>query len=545
MATCVATRVDGQLVQMRAATLEFCGDARSSDRRKLVFVGRKAALLSEGARSLVPPKLPADVWEGLVSSVDAGDDGDKASTMFLGDDGTPATVVAAVLPEACSRHASPVRPHALSKLVAQGVGSSASAAVIAVLDDASYVGGAALAIGRAFPFYQTKTSAATKPDQLVSISFADSRGTLVPRIPFDACAAAATAVRRTARIVDVPPDSMSTTEFVKEARATAARLEASGKSVSVEVISGEALRERGYGMLWAVGKAAEEPPALVVLSHVPEGATETVALVGKGIVYDTGGLSLKSKEAMPTMKCDCGGAAAVMSAFEAAVAIGSGTRTLALHCVLCLAENAIGPGAVRNDDIVRGLSGRTVEINNTDAEGRLVLGDGVAHCTAIPPKLPGLSGKQQPDTIIEMATLTGAQMIATGMRHAGVVASHEALERAAVRAGLHTGDMVHPLPFCPEFYRKEFESKVAEMKNSVKNRNNAQSSCAATFIYEHLHPEYTGGWLHVDLAGPAWIDDRGTGFGVGLALGLLGVDGFEAAAHEEGGEQASKRARTA
>ena len=107
----------------------------------------------------------------------------------------------------------------------------------------------------------------------------------------------------------------------------------------------------------------------------------------------------------------------MLAAFEAAVEIGL-PEGKSLTLVLCLAENAIGPGAVRNDDIIEGLSGLTCEINNSDAEGRLVLADGVAHATALPPKLPGLADGEQPDLIVDMATLTGAQMIATGMRHA-------------------------------------------------------------------------------------------------------------------------------
>jgi len=248
--------------------------------------------------------------------------------------------------------------------------------------------------------------------------------------------------------------------------------------------------------------------------------------VGKGIVYDTGGLSLKTKDGMPGMKADMGGAAACLAAFEAAVQIGVGDGR-GVHLILCLAENAIGPGAVRNDDVICGLSGLTVEINNSDAEGRLVLADGVAHATALPPRLPGLPADAQPDLIIDMATLTGAQLIATGKRHAGVVANTEAVEARAVAAGLSSGDTVHPLPFVPEFYQPEFKSEVADMRNSVKDRSNAQASCAANFVFEHLHPAYKGGWLHVDMAGPAFIDGRGTGYGVGLALGLLRVDGFK------------------
>ena len=212
---------------------------------------------------------------------------------------------------------------------------------------------------------------------------------------------------------------------------------------------------------------------------------------------------------------------------------------------------------MRNDDVISGLSGLTCEINNSDAEGRVVLADGVAHATALPPKLPGLADGAQPTLVVDMATLTGAQLIATGKRHAAVVSNLDEVEDAAVKAGKVSGDMVHPLPFVPEFYRNEFKSEVADMKNrcaamnctqtlgfcgsvlkdrrsrvslvvySVKDRSNAQSSCAANFVYEHLHKEYKGGWLHVDLAGPAFLEERGTGFGVGLALALLKVEGFD------------------
>jgi len=276
----------------------------------------------------------------------------------------------------------------------------------------------------------------------------------------------------------------------------------------------------GFGGLWNVGRAATQPPAMVILSHTPTGATQATALVGKGIVYDTGGLGLKSKEGMCGMKMDMGGAAALLGAFEAAVASGHAQQ---LHLILCLAENAIGSKAFRHDDIVRLLSGNTCEINNTDAEGRLVLADGVAYASCVPPRLPG---GLVPSLIVDMATLTGAQMVATGKRHAALVCDDANVEAAALAAGRASGDLAHALPFCPEFYRAEFKSKVADMKNSVKDRGNAQASCAATFVYEQLHPEYGGAWLHVDMAGPAFDADRATGYGVGLVLALLKVEGF-------------------
>ena len=169
---------------------------------------------------------------------------------------------------------------------------------------------------------------------------------------------------------------------------------------------------------------------------------------------------------MVGMKSDMAGAAAMLAAFEAAVSRGTPQR---LHLVLCLAENAIGPLALRNDDILRLLSGKTVEINNTDAEGRLVLGDGVALASA-PGGLPG----PVPGLVVDMATLTGAQLVATGKRHAAVLSNSAAAEARAGAAGLRSGDLVFPILYCPELLKGEFASKVADMRNSVKNRANAQ-----------------------------------------------------------------------
>ena len=234
-----------------------------------------------------------------------------------------------------------------------------------------------------------------------------------------------------------------------------------------------------------------------------------IGLVGKGITYDTGGLSLKTKTGMVGMKTDMGGAAAVLGAFWAACRLQIRREITA---VLCIAENSIGADATRPDDVLRMYSGRTVEVNNTDAEGRLVLADGLAW----------LAKHVKPDLIVDCATLTGAQLVATGKRHAAVYTNDEALEDRLVELGKRTGDLVHPLPYAPEFYRKEFHSRVADLRNSVKDRANAQSSCAGQFLAEHLRP-FEGRWAHVDLAGPATSGGRGTGFGVALLCGLAGL----------------------
>ncbi|XP_078738108.1 putative aminopeptidase NPEPL1 isoform X2 [Lampetra fluviatilis] len=311
-------------------------------------------------------------------------------------------------------------------------------------------------------------------------------------------------VRLAARIVDMPCSEMNTDHFLEEIAVVGKEL-----GLTPTVIRGEELKERGFGGIYGVGKAACNPPALAVLSHKPEGATQTIAWVGKGIVYDTGGLSMKGKTAMPGMKRDCGGAAAVLGAFRAAVKQGFCEN---LHAVFCLAENAVGPNATRPDDIHRLYSGKTVEINNTDAEGRLVLSDGVVFA----------SRDLEADIILDMATLTGAQGIATGKHHAAVLTNRAEWELACCVAGRRSGDLAHPLVYCPELHFSEFSSSVADMKNSVADRGNAQSSCAGLFIAAHLGFDWPGVWVHVDIASPVHVGERATGFGVALLLSLFG-----------------------
>ncbi|GAB9476558.1 Metalloprotease family m17 [Globisporangium polare] len=314
------------------------------------------------------------------------------------------------------------------------------------------------------------------------------------------------------RLTDAPPNELHSDTFVAEALRVAKRT--NSKAV---VIQGEELNKRGFGGIYGVGKAAHHLPALVALSHYPEGASadaKGVTLVGKGIVYDTGGLSIKTGGFMVGMKRDMGGAASLLAAFEAAVLAKNTTDKTPIHVVLCIAENAVGPLATRPDDIHTLYSGKTVEINNTDAEGRLVLADGVAYAVK----------HLNPKVIVDMATLTGAQGIATGQRIAAIYTNDEDLERLAVTAGKKSGDLVHPVPYAPEFFRAEFKSTVADMKNSVKNRTNAQVSCAGQFIGNHLGEyETTGRWLHVDMAFPIKTDDdeRSTGFGVAFIQSLL------------------------
>ena len=184
--------------------------------------------------------------------------------------------------------------------------------------------------------------------------------------------------------------------------------------------------------------------------------------------------------------------------FATAVALGNLKQPL--HGLLCLAENAVGPKSTRPDDIHIMLSGKSVEVNNTDAEGRLVLSDGVFYAYKY----------LKAGVIMDIATLTGAQGIATGRNHAAIYCNSDELEDLAVTAGKYSGDLTFPIPYCPEFYRNEFRSVVADMKNSVADRSNAQSSCAGQFIGNHLEEFLAKGgqWLHIDMASPAFAERK-------------------------------------
>lgn len=437
--------------------------------------------------------------QGMIEDAGPGDFGRLVATWTSAKD-APERLAVGLLPDAVSRHVSPTRAHAITELCLKAdLRNSGRAGVLLVLDDASHWVAAAVAVARALPLYSRKTGKVRVAE--ISVLAVDPQGRILPP-PVEALEIAAGA-RWAASMVDRPTSELDAASFVEEAKQLVKGL----KHVTTSVIVGDELIKHGLGGIHAVGRAAVVAPRLLMLEHAPRLPRRTVALVGKGIVYDTGGLALKPRDGMTGMKGDMGGAAAVVGAFRALAATGCPDRVLAY---VPLAENAIGPESYRNDDIIGMHSGKTVEVNNTDAEGRILLADAASHAVTT----------HQVNVLIDAATLTGAQLVATGRRHAAIVSNLEALERRAIAAGLASGDIVHPLPFAPEFFQREFKSDVADMKNSVKDRSNAQSSCAAQFVWSHV--ERSGvPWLHVDLAGPATADGRGTGYGVALLAELV------------------------
>lgn len=474
----------------------FSSEAPAPSTGPLLWLGRRARLLDSATQALLPKEL-LPLWPAMVESLSPKDGGDATATWLPQAGGAPRRVVVAALPDGASRHNSPGRADAVADLVGKHSGGG-DLTVVLLLDSAAHGFAAGCAAARVFPSYSRKGDKDGGRLRRVTVHLLAPDG---PAADLERLGHAAAGIRLAGRLVDTPAAEMTTDAFVAEAERVAGEVGA-----EIEVLRGEALLSRGFGGLYHVGRAARSAPALVHLRCGPE--ADPVALVGKGIVFDTGGLALKGKTDMPGMKADMGGAAAVLGAFSAAA---RGAPRRRLHALLCLAENAIGPDALRPDDVITLYSGKTVEINNPDAEGRLVVSDGVAYAART----------LGPSLIVDLATLTGAQLMATGKRHAAVVCNDEEWERRAVEAGRRSGDLVHPLPYCPELFRGEFKSKVADLKNSVKDRSNAQSSCAAQFIAESLG-DYGGPWLHVDMAGPVVRDERGTGYGVALLLALLG-----------------------
>ncbi|KAJ3005988.1 putative aminopeptidase npepl1 [Thoreauomyces humboldtii] len=467
------------------------------------------AVLSIGERSLLA-STNEPLWKVLGSdarteSLDVLIDGKTdIVTHFKKTGSSTVQHTFAHLSKETSRNMAVIRSDLIHDLVFKQVPKEGEVKIVLALENKEQVYAAACAVARAFPLYNKKSAAQKLKARTVHVEVAVAGG--VTSEEYEKLNTVANNIRLAGRVTDMPTAELNTTTYVAEIKEAIKDL----LTVKIEVISGEALREQGFGGLYGVGKAAEEPPALVILTHTPAKVTVEArpVFVGKGIVYDTGGLSLKSGAGMCGMKEDMGGSAGCLGAFLSAAKNGYGG---VLTAVLCLAENAIGPKAQRPDDVVTMHSGKTVELNNTDAEGRLVLGDGVSYATRV----------LKSTHVFDMATLTGAQLITTGVIHSAILTAHEDLERKVIDAGKRSGDLCFPILYAPEILKKQFDSKVADMKNSVADRMNAQASCAGHFIESHLDPEWKGQWVHIDIAGPAGKDGRATGFGVALLVSVL------------------------
>jgi leucyl aminopeptidase len=331
----------------------------------------------------------------------------------------------------------------------------------------------------------------------------------------------AEAVRRgqvTAQAVNLARDLVNTAPLDLPPAALAAQAErvAAQAGIDVEVLDETALKNGGYGGLVGVGQGSSRPPRLVRLSYTHPQAQRTVAFVGKGITFDSGGLSLKPPKSMETMKCDMSGAAAVLAATAAVAGLELPVNVVGY---LCAAENMPGGAAQRPSDVITIYGGKTVEVMNTDAEGRLVLADGIVR-----------SAEDNPVLIVDIATLTGAATVALGGRTAGVMGSSDEVA-AQVAAVMRTaGEPAWPMPF-PEELRKGLDSTVADLTNVSGDREGGML-VAGLFLKEFV-PDGTA-WAHLDIAGPAFNEKAPFGYtpkgGTGAAVRALIAIAAETAA---------------
>jgi leucyl aminopeptidase len=295
--------------------------------------------------------------------------------------------------------------------------------------------------------------------------------------------------------------------FVRQLEQAAAPL----AGVRVKVWDESRLREAGFGGILAVGAGSARPPRLAQLSWRPPPGTQHVVLVGKGITFDTGGVSIKTNDSMKLMRKDMAGAAAVVAATLGAARLRLPVRVTALAP---LAENMVSGSAQRPGDVVRHWGGRTSEIRNTDAEGRLVLADALAYAAA----------RLRPDLLLDLATLTGANAVALGKRTGAIYSDDAALAGTLTAAAREAGEQVWRMPLVDD-YTEALGSDLADLNNSADI--GAGSVTAALYLRE-----FAGGarnrWAHIDMSAPSWIDrDEGelsrgaTGWGVRTLLRFL------------------------
>jgi leucyl aminopeptidase len=280
-------------------------------------------------------------------------------------------------------------------------------------------------------------------------------------------------------------------------------------SLSCEVLGREEIADKGMGGLVAVSQGTAEDPRLIVLRYRADAEGETLGLVGKGVTFDTGGISIKPAGSMHEMKMDMSGAAAVL---EAVAAIAELELPVKLVAVIPATENMPSGTAVKPGDIITQLNGKTVEVNNTDAEGRLILADALAYCV-----------QQGGDRVVDLATLTGAVLVALGSTYAALISNDDAWAERVEAAAERTGELAWRLPLHPE-YKELTKGTAADLTNASAKRK-AGTIYAGSFLEEFVDGKP---WAHLDIAGTAWdvgrpyVGSGPTGFGVRLLVALAG-----------------------
>jgi leucyl aminopeptidase len=327
--------------------------------------------------------------------------------------------------------------------------------------------------------------------------------------PEDLATAAETArvcaeAQNRARDLQSLPSNVATPTYLAN---RAEEIAAAHDAISIEVLGRDEIAAKEMGGLVAVSQGSAEDPRLIVLRYAGGGSGETLGLVGKGVTFDTGGISLKPSAGMPDMKMDMSGAAAVIETVGAVAELGLSVDLIA---VVPSTENMPSGTAIKPGDIITQYSGKTVEVNNTDAEGRLILADALAYAI-----------EQGANRVVDIATLTGAVMIALGSSYAAVISNDDDLAHEIEGVGRETGELVWRLPLHPE-YKALMKGTVADLTNAATKRK-AGTISAASFLEEFVGDTP---WAHLDIAGTAWDVGReytgsaASGYGVRLLTGL-------------------------
>jgi leucyl aminopeptidase len=305
-------------------------------------------------------------------------------------------------------------------------------------------------------------------------------------------------------MVNEPSGAKSPAAFANAARALLR-----GKGVTVKVMTEAEIKAQGLGGVLGVGQGSANPPRLVKATYSPTGAKGTVALVGKGVVFDSGGLSIKTSSGMETMKTDMSGAAAVLATLSVLKQLEVQTKVIAY---VPMVENMPSGTAIRPGDVLKIRNGKTVEVLNTDAEGRLILADGLS-----------LATEDKPDAVVDVATLTGACMVALGDKIAGLMGNRDSWTDQVQAAADAVGEPVWELPL-PSDYRKLLDSEVADLRN-ISTGSYGGAITAALFLSEFVDGVP---WAHLDIAGPAragsddgYLVKGGTGFAVRTLVELV------------------------
>jgi leucyl aminopeptidase len=305
-------------------------------------------------------------------------------------------------------------------------------------------------------------------------------------------------------LVNTPSEHMGPLELALEAKKLA------GKGVTVKTLDREAMLKLGMTAAMAVARGSLNPPLGVHLTYKPKGAEKKIAIVGKAVTFDSGGLNIKPGDSMTTMKIDMAGAAAVIGLFKALPQLN---LNLEVHGIFLAVENMPSGNAYRPGDVVKAMDGTTIEILNTDAEGRVTLADALCYAKTL-----------EPDSIIDLATLTGACVVALGEDIAALLTTSKKLSEKIIQASRETGEPVWELPLY-EPYTEHIKSKIADIKN-IGARGQAGTISAALFL-----KPFVGDipWAHLDIAGPAYTEKESrpdqpygaSGFGVRLLARLL------------------------